>query len=85
MKNAIVDIDFQKIIAQLTDEEHMLIRLQAELYEGSWDALLNDLCNRLEGRPYIFKLPNKVRDDITRVKKLRSFEERYDINFPDFY
>jgi len=85
MKNAVLDIDFQAFIAQLTDEEHMLIRLQTELYEGSWDAILNDLCNRLEGRPYIFKLPNKVRDDITRVKKLRSYEEQYDINLSDFF
>jgi hypothetical protein len=79
MNNAVLDIDPQAFIAQLSDEEHMLIRLQKELYEGSWDAILNDLRNRLAGKPYIFKLPNKIRDDIARVKKLRYFEEQYDI------
>ena len=80
MNNAVVDIDLQAFMAQLADEERMLIRLQKELYECSWDAILIDLFNRLEGRPYVFKLPNKVRDDIARVKKLRRFEEQYDIN-----
>jgi len=79
MNNTVLDIDPQAFIAQLTDEENLLIRLRTGLYEGSWIAILNDLFNRLEGRPYIFKLPNKVRDDIARVKKLRSFEELYNI------
>jgi len=79
MNKTVLDINHQAFIAQLTDEEHMLLRLQKELYECSWDAILSDLRNRLAGKPYIFKLPNKVRDDITRIKKLRSYEEQYDI------
>ena len=74
-----MDIDLQEFIVQLTDEEKMLIRLQEELYESSWDAILTDLRNRLAGRPYIFKLPNSVRNDIARVKKLIRFEEQHDI------
>ena len=79
-----MDIDPQSFINQLADEERMLIRLQKALYEGSWDAILTDLFNRLEGRPYVFNLPNKVRDDITRIKKLRSYEEQYDMELSDF-
>ena len=44
-----MDIDPQAFVAQLTDRERMLIRLQKELYECSWDAILTDLFNRLEG------------------------------------
>jgi len=84
MQNAVVDIDPQAFIGQLSDEERMLIRLQKELYEGSWEAILTDLSDRLEGRPYVFKLANKVRDDITRIKKLRSLEKQYDIKLSDF-
>jgi hypothetical protein len=83
MQNAVLDIDPQACIAQLTDQERMLIRLQKELYECSWDAILADLFNRLEGRPYVFKLANRVRDDITRIKKLKSYEEQYDIKLSD--
>ena len=79
-----MDIDPQSFINQLADEERMLIRLQKVLYEGSWDAILTDLFNRLEGRPYVFNLPNKVRDDITRIKKLSSYEEQYDMELSDF-
>ena len=84
MKSAIVDIDPQECIAQLTDEDRMLIRLQKELYECSWDAILTDLFNRLKGKPYVFKLANKISDDISRVKKLMSYEQQYDIKLSDF-
>ena len=83
MTNAVMDIDPQAFVAQLTDRERMLIRLQKELYECSWDAILTDLFNRLEGRSYVFKLPNNVRADITRIQNLRSYEEQYDLTLSD--
>jgi len=71
-------------VAQLSDEERMLILLKGELYEGSWQAMLSDLSNRLEGKPYIFKLANRIRDDITRIEKLQRFEEQHQVDLTDF-
>ncbi len=67
----------------LTAEERMLIVLQAELYDGSWTAMLVDLENRLEGKPYIFKLANRIKDDLNRIEKLKTFEKSYNIKLSD--
>ena len=71
-------------VMQLAEEDRMLILLQRELYEGSWDAMLADLRNRLEGRPYIFKLANRIHDDIERIGKLQAFEKEHDIHLTDY-
>jgi len=71
-------------VQQLAEEERMLIILQRQLYDGNWLAMLTDLRNRLEGKPYIFKLANRIQDDIARIEKLRAFEEKYAVNLADF-
>jgi len=71
-------------IAQLDDQERMLIVLQRELYEGSWQAMMTDLRNRLAGKPYIFKLANRIREDIRRIEKLQDFEEEHQIKLANF-
>lgn len=74
----------------LTDEDRMLIRLREELYEGRWDTMLADLNDRLHGRPYIFRLANRIQDDMARVQMLSRFERDHNINlariiWPDEY
>ena len=71
-------------IERLDEQEKMLVLLQNELYEGSWQAMLNDLRNRLEGKPYIFKLANRIRDDIARIEKIMAFEENLQVKLSDF-
>jgi len=74
----------EAFVAQLPEPERMLILLQKELYEGSWQAMMTDLHNRLEGQPYIFKLANRIHDDIARIEKLKTFEDRHNIKLADF-
>lgn len=76
--------DAQRFVDNLAAEERMLVVLQRELYEGSWTAMLNDLRNRLDGKPYIFKLANRIRDDITRIETLQQFEKDHNIKLADF-
>ena len=71
-------------VARLSEEERMLILLREELYEGSWEAMLSDLRNRLEGRPYIIKLATRIHDDISRIEQLRAFEEEHATNLGDY-
>jgi len=71
-------------VAQLTQEERMLVLLQRELYESSWEAMLRDLRNRLDGKPYIFKLAHRIQDDIERIERLRAFEEEHQVSLADF-
>jgi hypothetical protein len=74
----------QEFVSRLTEEERMLILLHRELYENSWQAMLNDLRNRLDGKPYIFKLASRIQDDIARIEKLQSFEREHNVKLSDF-
>ena len=62
----------------------MLVILKAQLYGNRWEPMLQDLQNRLEGKPYIFKLANRINDDIGRIERMRNFEKQYEINLADF-
>lgn len=64
----------------LATEEKMLLTLRDELYGGVWDRMLEDLRDRLSGKPYIFKLVNKIEEDIARIEKLKRYEETHQVN-----
>jgi hypothetical protein len=76
--------DVTNIINALTEQEKVLILCNYELYGGRWDLVTHDLVARLEGRPYIFKLGERIRDDIERVKRLRTIEEENGIRLGDY-
>lgn len=67
-----------------TREERMLVVLKHELYDGDWDEMEADLRSRLEGRPYIFKLANRIGDDLQRISRLREFERCHGVDLGDY-
>jgi len=58
-------------------EYSMLVFLKQELYESSWDKMLEDLRDRMKGRPYIFIFVNRIEEDIERIDKLQRWEMKY--------
>lgn len=73
----------RQFVQRLTREERMLVVLKRELYEGSWDDMVTDLQARLEGRPYIFKLVNRIGEDLERIRRLRAFEADHGVDLSD--
>jgi len=71
-------------INSLGDEQRMLIVLKAQLYGGTWEPMLEDLRNRLTGKPYIFKLANRIQDDIERIEQMSRFESEYKVDLADY-
>lgn len=71
-------------IAGLSNEHRMLVILKAQLYDGTWEVMLDDLQNRLAGKPYIFKLANRIKDDIERIKQLQKFEEEHNVDLSEY-
>ena len=71
-------------VAGLSDEHRMLVVLKAQLYGGTWEPMLNDLENRLAGKPYIFKLVNRINDDIERIGQMQKFEKEHDVDLADY-
>ncbi len=74
----------EKFIASLSPDERMLITLRDDLYGGSWEQMLKDLKDRLNNKPYIFKLVNRIQDDISRIAKLGDYERKHRINLGDY-
>ena len=72
-----------KFAVGLTPDEKTLVTLRDELYGGSWEQMLGDLRDRLKGKPYIFKLVNRIQDDISRIAKLGDYEKKHRINLAD--
>jgi len=68
----------------LSDEHRMLVVLKAQLYGGTWEPMLDDLKNRMEGKPYIFKLINRIKDDIERIQQMQNFEEEHNVDLADY-
>ncbi len=71
-------------IAGLSDEHRMLVVLKAQLYDGTWEPMLDDLENRLAGKPYIFKLVNRINDDIERIREMQKFEKENNVDLADY-
>jgi len=71
-------------IDRLSEEHKMLVILKKQLYDGIWEPMLDDLKNRLEGKPYIFKLVNRINDDIARIEEMQKFEAEHHINLADY-
>lgn len=71
-------------VNKLSDEHRMLIVLKAQLYGGSFEPMLNDLKNRLDGKPYIFKLANRISEDIDRINALDEFEKANNIDLAKY-
>ena len=71
-------------VSRLTVEQRLLVVLKRELYEGRWEGMQADLQARLEGRPYIFKLVNRITDDIQRIGELKAFEAAHGVDLADY-
>jgi len=71
-------------VAGLSDEHRMLVILKAQLYDGTWEPMLDDLKNRLAGKPYIFKLVNRIKDDVERIGQMQKFEKEHNVDLADY-
>jgi len=81
---AVTNKAVQTFVSGLSEEHRMLIVLKSQLYGGQWEPMLDDLKNRLDGKPYIFKLVNRIKDDIERIETLRQFEASHDVDLADY-
>lgn len=76
--------EMSDFVTALSEEHRMLVILKSELYGGTWEPMLDDLRNRLSGKPYIFKLANRIHDDIERIEQMHEFENEHNIDLADY-
>lgn len=67
----------------LSEDEQMLLLVRDELYEGNWDDFVQDLQDRLSGRPHLFdiqpasaRLQDTIRQHLRMIERLRELERR---------
>lgn len=82
--DTVVDKAVSDYVARLSEEHKMLVILKRQLYDGMWEPMLDDLKNRLKGKPYIFKLVNRINDDIARIEEMQKFEAEHNIDLADY-
>ena len=73
-----------EFVKGLSEEHRMLIALKSQLYGGTWEPMLDDLRNRLAGKPYIFKLVNRIKDDIEHIEQMQQFETEHNVDLADY-
>ena len=83
-RDATTENAVKEYVSRLTEEHKMLVVLKLQLYGGSWEPMLDDLKNRLEGKPYIFKLVNRIKDDVDRIESMKKFEAEHGVDLSDY-
>ena len=84
LRTVSVDPEIQSFVRGLNEQHQMLVILKSQLYGGQWEPMLEDLQNRLDGKPYIFKLANRIKDDVERIQSMQAFEKEHGIDLADF-
>ena len=75
-----MSVDHCAFFRTLPPEEVQLLILRDELYDGSWDEMRRDLAARRDGKPFIFKLINRIEEDLKRIERLAGYEEQHTVN-----
>ena len=71
-------------LANLAEQDKVLVIVKHELFDGNWDSMLVDLKDRLAGKPYIFKLAGRIQEDIERIGRLKAFERKFGIDLSNY-
>ena len=74
----------QEFFSRMSREEKQLLLLRNELYDGSWDEMETDLSHRLDRKPYIFRLMNRIEEDLARIERLRAYEDEHNVDLGVF-
>ena len=82
-EDSVTSVAVDMFVQGLDEPQRMLVILKSQLYGGQWEPMLQDLENRLEGKPYIFKLANRIKDDVERIRRLQAFEQENGVDLAD--
>lgn len=79
-----MSVDHRAFLRSLLAEETQLIIIRDELYDGSWEEMRRDLEDRRDGKPFIYKLINRIEEDLRRIERLSAYESRHSVDLGEF-
>lgn len=74
------DVPPEIFVAGLAPYERVLLDLKDQLYEGSWERILDDLRARMDNKPYLFKLSQTIARDLAAIERMRAYELRQNVS-----
>lgn len=75
-----LDVPPEVFLQRLESYERVLLDLKDQLYEGSWQRILDDLKARLDNKPYIYKLSQTISRDLAAIERMKAYEMRHNVN-----
>lgn len=78
-----LDVPAEEFIARLEPYERVLLDLRDQLYEGSWERILEDLRARLDNKPYLYKLSQTIARDVAAIERMKAYEMRFSVNLSE--
>jgi hypothetical protein len=78
-----LDVPPAVFIGRLEPYERVLIDLKEQLYEGSWEQILEDLKARLENKPYLYKLSTAIARDMAAIERMKAYEMRQRVSLAE--
>lgn len=75
-----LDVPPEIFLQRLEPYERVLMDLKDQLYEGSWERILEDLKARLDNKPYIYKLSQTISRDVAAIERMKAYEMRQKVN-----
>ena len=76
--------EHRAFVQGLAKEEVQLLVIRDELYDGSWEDMQKDLEDRRDGKPFVFKLVNRIEEDLERIQRLVTYEKRHGVDLGGF-
>ncbi|MEX2672323.1 MAG: hypothetical protein WD294_09470 [Phycisphaeraceae bacterium] len=70
----------RRFMDRVTAEQTLLLVLKRDLYEGQWEPMVADLEHRLQGKPHVLRLAERIEDDLERITQMASLEQQYQVD-----
>lgn len=79
-----VSDEHRAFVRGLAKDEVQLLVIRDELYDGSWEEMQKDLEDRRDGKPFVFKLVNRIEEDLERIQRLAAYEKRHGVDLGEY-
>ena len=79
-----MSLEPKEFFSRLSEKIKMLLQLRKELYGGSWGKMREDLKIRLEKRPHVYTIVERIEEDLPRIDLLEAYERLHRTNLLDY-
>ena len=64
-----------KKLAAFDKHDATLVSIRNNIYDGDWDRMITHLKRNIDTKSYMFKMANKMREDLMRIEGLVELDD----------